>query len=118
MNQDYPVPPPELVKQWLGEQYGVATAPSEATIHVATQAARWGADQELDACCADILQILAGIYEDKVEDWNRFVELLRDGRRPTVNEQALDALLEEQGNFGNIANFQLIKGVLEKLIDD
>ena len=37
-----PVPPPELVQQWLAEQYGVATAPGEATLHVAAQAARWG----------------------------------------------------------------------------
>ena len=51
-NQKHPItPPPELVRQWLGEQYGVPTAPGEATSHVATQAARWGADQELEACC-------------------------------------------------------------------
>jgi hypothetical protein len=77
-----------------------------------------GADQELDACCADILQILAGIFEDKVEDWNHFVQLLRDGRRPPPQERALDALLEERANFDNVANFELIKSVLERLLDD
>jgi hypothetical protein len=45
-------PPPELVEQWLSEHYGaVSVAPGEATSHVATEAARWGADQELEACC-------------------------------------------------------------------
>ena len=57
-----PVPSPELVQQWLGKQYGRATVPGEATIHVATKAAQWGyqqaaerfphiANQELEACC-------------------------------------------------------------------
>jgi hypothetical protein len=38
-------PPPELVEQWINEPSGLSA------VHVATQAARWGADQELEACC-------------------------------------------------------------------
>jgi hypothetical protein len=48
-------PPPELVKQWASEFYGTTIAPGEAAIYVATQAAQWGADQELEACCEWLL---------------------------------------------------------------
>jgi len=52
-------PPPELVQQWLCshdflwgplEQRSI-TIPSNRLQHVATHAAQWGADQELEACC-------------------------------------------------------------------
>jgi hypothetical protein len=36
-------PPPELVQQWIRERDGLE--------HLATQAAQWGSDQELEACC-------------------------------------------------------------------
>ena len=50
MNDKHPItPPPELVLQWREES-------STGELHfspqyLATKAARWGADQELDACC-------------------------------------------------------------------
>ena len=44
-------PPPELVQQWMAKFYGTAVAPGEAVIDIATRAAQWGADQELEACC-------------------------------------------------------------------
>ena len=55
--QQHPITPsPELVAQWLKQFYGPTTrlgtlAPGEASLHVATAAAQWGADQELEACC-------------------------------------------------------------------
>ena len=56
MTEQHPItPPPELVKQWLAEFYGPESmpgmAPGEMVLHVAAVAARWGADQELEACC-------------------------------------------------------------------
>ena len=52
MKQLYDItPPPELVQQWASEFYGTTIAHPEAAIYVATKAARWGADQELEACC-------------------------------------------------------------------
>lgn len=50
MTQEHPItPPPELVKQWEGTAYNAAPIPY--THHIARCAARWGADQELEACC-------------------------------------------------------------------
>ena len=44
MTDQHPItPPPELVNKWIME----ATEP----FYIAAQAARWGADQELEACC-------------------------------------------------------------------
>ena len=81
-------PPPELVEKWLSEHYGaVSVAPGKATSHVATQAARWGADQELEACC--------NYFEDRLRDG--IAKDLRATRRPkppSLKEQALAALQE------------------------
>ncbi len=48
MTQEHPItPPPELVIEWWNQ----CTVTSDNLIRqFATQAARWGADQELDAC--------------------------------------------------------------------
>ena len=82
MKTDPITPPPELVEQWISEHYGaVSVAPGEATSHVATEAARWGADQELEACCEWI---------PKRTSWD--AEQLRAARRPkppSLKEQAL-----------------------------
>ena len=49
---DHPItPPPELVEQWCHEDGDeIKTSPRWYQI-VATKAARWGANQELEACC-------------------------------------------------------------------
>ena len=87
-NQKHPItPPPELVQQWLGEQYGVPTAPGEATSHVATQAARWGADQELEACC----ELVPGL--------TNYLRAARRPKPPSLKEQALKALTAINSNF-------------------
>ena len=93
MNQSYPVPPPELVEQW---RYAASNVPASLATdpggrrdyidYIATQAARWGADQELRACC-DTLQRHA--------HWDLAVFELMDDRRPkppTLKEQALEQL--------------------------
>jgi hypothetical protein len=50
MTQEHPItPPPELVREW-SQNRGYSCA-DELWDYLATQAARWGADQELEACC-------------------------------------------------------------------
>ena len=111
-------PPPELVREWLGEQYGVPTAPGEATSHVATQAARWGADQELEACCEWLGSIWPVV--------NVPIDELRAARRPkppTLKEQALRILVENGTTLdGRIElepeDIPIIRRALEALPND
>jgi hypothetical protein len=46
-------PPPELVRQWSieAEQNHQPTVAYSLVTVLATRAAQWGADQELEACC-------------------------------------------------------------------
>ena len=115
MKTEHPItPPPELVKQWLCEEYERGLTAD----HVATQAARWGADQELEACCADIHTL----YGKCRADWLR---AHRRPKPPSLKEQALQALYrfdDTQGHEGltpeQIAeDFVLIRRALEALPD-
>ena len=85
-------PPPELVGQWratpeyanLSEKLFLVTITTKKLQDIATQAAQWGADQELEACCR----------------WTAIVggaEALRATRRPQpprLKEQALAVLTQ------------------------
>ena len=77
-------PPPELVQQWDTE--GRHQDYCTVTEHIATRAAQWGADQELEACCEWF----------KKEGWNPcHPEALHAARRPkppSLKEQALETL--------------------------
>ena len=77
MTNQHPItPPPELVEQWEAE---TAHTTKDEIWHVAVQAAQWGADQGLEACC----------------EWTAIVggaDALRAARRPkppSLKEQAL-----------------------------
>jgi hypothetical protein len=80
MTDQHPItPPPELVQQWWDGTHG-AFYEFEA---VATQAARWGADQELEACCEWA----------NATGWEGAGDSLRAARRPkppSLKEQALE----------------------------
>ena len=124
MTQEHPITPStELVKQWLGTYFSttITGEVSDIELTLATQAARWGADQELEACCKDIIEIIAGVFADRViDDWDQFVELLRDGRRPqppSLKEQAFDALhgIHDQGPTPE--QVAIIRRALESLPD-
>jgi hypothetical protein len=105
MTQEHPItPPPKLLQQWWDDTHG-ALYEFEA---VTTQAARWGADQELEACC-EWLSVPCPIYGRE----------LRNARRPkppSLKEQALEALDEEHADM-RIQNYKLIRSVLESLPD-
>ena len=77
-NQHPITPPPELVQEWW-----VSTIPNQSTnvkTQLCIQAAQWGADQELEACC----ELVPGL-----------TNYLRAARRPkplSLKEQALHEL--------------------------
>ena len=109
---EHPItPPPELVAQWLKQFYGPATrlgtlAPGEASLHVAAEAARWGADQELEACCAEV-------------SWFTAVGAARRPKPPSLKEQALARLtsLEELAESMGHSPDDTIRRALEQLND-
>jgi len=93
MTDQHPItPPPELVQQWLGTYFGttVTGEVSGLELALATQAARWGADQELEACCEWFQEFY------KTESWvTHDLKHFRAARRPkppTLKEQALAEL--------------------------
>jgi len=116
--QQHPItPPPELVRKWLSEYFGhpVNGEISSSELDLATRAARWAADQELEACCH--LLRLQGF--DVVDD-------LRATRRPkplSLRQQAL-ATLEEGPDDGkellvfDTAQVNIIRRALEQLPND
>ncbi len=88
-------PPPELIEQWLKEFYGAKLQyVAEASIHLAARAAQWGADKELEACCALLNKFNDGFW----------CEELRAARRPkpaTLKKQSLKHLeaMERDGHY-------------------
>ena len=84
MIENHPItPPPELVQQWTSKA-AIENMPEQ--IYIATQAARWGADQELEACCA----AEHTVYGKGKANWLRS---LRRPKPPSLAEKALKALL-------------------------
>ena len=104
MNGLYPVPPAELVEQWVAEIWheGTPVRVAASDIHIATQAARWGADQELEAC----IDWMSARYGEE----SHAIRLLRAARRPrpaSLKEQALHALESADG-----ADFPVVATIL------
>ena len=110
MTNQHPItPPPELVQQWWEQADQYQDDPKTYFDYVATEAAQWGADCELNACC-----------ELLVQQGFDFVDDLRAARRPkppSLKEQALDELAEWE-NVMDIAPDSPIRRALEALPDD
>ena len=118
-DQNEITPPPELVDKWRNDWDRAKVKNLSTYAFIATQAARWGADRELDACCKNIFEIIAGFYAGRViEDWLEFVSLLSDGRRPTAAMQILDAFDRLQAGNGTYKDWRLVRQKLEKNCDD
>jgi hypothetical protein len=116
MTKEHPItPPPELVREWAtinGTSYEDLSALYQ---NIATQAARWGSDQELEACCEWFL--LEGWHPDHPNK-------LRAARRPkplNLKEQALQALAHlENGahcSMDTTESAHYIRRALESLHD-
>ena len=104
-------PPFELVLQWLED--GPGDGEFSISNHIATQAARWGANQELDACCDYLTRCASWEPED--------IQEMRDILHPkplSLKEQALAVLDHTQKGYG-LAEVDLdtIRRALEQLND-
>ena len=85
MTNQHPItPPPELVQQWRKSGPADAAVNNAYECHIATCAAQWGADQELEACCA--------LIEQKGFLPSSLLRAIRRPRPPSLKEQALEGL--------------------------
>jgi hypothetical protein len=111
---EHPItPPPELVAMWTGFS---ARHHSEGSVDyvldLATKAAQWGADQELEACCEYLVRCAQWEPED--------VDELRAARRPkppSLKEQALDALESVKQRTTDPNIIEPLRRALEQLDD-
>jgi len=119
-------PPPELVARWKDHWFDAKIKHINLEDYILAQAAQWGADMELEACC-DWL----GVQETRSPQWFdlrhdacALVSDLRAARRPkppSLKEQALaqlDAIqldLDSSNIYG--ANTDTIRRALEQLND-
>jgi hypothetical protein len=108
-------PPTELVEKWHDTWIDAKVKHDGLMDWISTQAAQWGADQELEACCKWLFE----------NDYDVAPVCLRADRRPkppSLKEQALEAL----GRFSTNAHttvyqmqndFDLCRRALEALDD-
>jgi hypothetical protein len=80
LNQHPITPPPELVAKWASSMCGYY------------EAAQWGADQELAACCEWIAK--ASWIDSEVSEE---LHMVRRPKPPSLKEQAIDALERVDG---------------------
>jgi hypothetical protein len=115
---DHPItPPPALVQQWSVSSPIQHSDESWAyELFIAHQAARWGSDQELEACC----EVLDCNY-----NYPEIANLIRAARRPkppSLKEQALKALkvsLTPDGQVTlDITDLNTVRRALEALPND
>lgn len=111
MNSQHPItPPPNLTDKWNNLPLN--------TEEIFVIAARWGADQELDACCEWVSMQL------HCTDQEHLVPHLRAARRPkppSLKEQALadlDALVEDLFRNGMGFGIAVIRRAVEALPND
>ena len=106
-------PPPELVEQWCYEDGDEIRTSPRWYQRVCAKAARWGADQELEACCKWVSQF---DYDDY--SYGGRLQVARRGRTtpPSLKAQALEALKHAEEGWRPVpADCEIIRRALERL---
>ena len=84
MTDQHPITPPrELVEQWEEQWCDMPVIRPSINSYMATQAAQWGADLELEACCEWLAYHAA---------WSFALRAARRPKPPSLRKQAYDAL--------------------------
>ena len=117
--QQHPITPPLELVEWLRNDAprGIRDAGITRERHLVTAAARWGADQELDACI-DVILAHPGLEHPEL-----LVEVLRAARRPkppSLAEEAQRILVENGATLdGRVEldpeDISIIRAALERL---
>ena len=111
-----PSPPPKLMQQWAAEYWNDPNEPiGNGEKHIAIQAAQWGADQELEACCEWVSPFSHDDchYEDKLR-------AARRPKAPSLKEEALsllDEFSDPEGLYLDVKSHNTIRRALEQLDD-
>lgn len=117
MNTQHPnTPPPELVQRWSVSSPIQHSDESWAyELFIAHQAARWGADQELEACCEWIDK---HIYHPGYEPASDRLRAARRPKPPSLKEQALHELADAYDRDKiDDTTYDTIRRALEQLDD-
>jgi hypothetical protein len=108
-------PPLELVQQW-GHDANLSGVPHNDEHwayeqHIATRAAQWGANQELEACCE-------WLCEDAIPNTSNRLRNARRPKPPSLKKQALSDLTHAY-NADKIddTTFENLRRALEQLDD-
>jgi hypothetical protein len=100
-------PSPELVQQWWEEVYQHKDNTTTFIDYVATEAARWGADQELEECCK-LAPDIANYFRER-----------RRPKPPSLKEQALSDLKNAyNADMIDDTTFENIRRALTQLPDN
>jgi hypothetical protein len=115
-NQHPIVPSPELIQKWCGGSVQQWWKDTNGDIHefliLATQAAQWGADQEMEAC-------IEWLFLNGYDVTSNRLRAARRPNPPSLKEQAL-ALVEqhEEGWRPSPKDWDTIRRALEALPND
>ena len=115
-------PPHKLVDAW-GDKYE-GHMPEWVLRHVAAEAAQWGADQELEACCEFFGDQYTWDQLQMCTYWKQFRDdsetLLRAARRPepTRLQKIALALLDDLSGQLDPAHESILRQALEALPND
>ena len=123
MDQQHPItPPPELVREWNEAAIGTRFPPYGYSEYIATKAARWGADQELEAYSELLLNSAPWTVDpNERPEWVQTLKRCRRPKPPSLAEQALMGLeqtvimlMPVTGRKKN-ERFDIIRRALERL---
>jgi len=106
-NQQHPIiPPAELLQLWL-EQHDYC---NKGINELLIEAARYGADQELEACCHYFAR-------DLRESLALELRAARRPKPPSLKKQALALLDKAEDPSWDINDFSIVRKALEQLDD-
>lgn len=111
MTKLHPITPsPELIEEWIELSRPTPVSYSNPNV-LATYAARWGADQELDACCEWLDNYLLAPKGAQLR-------AARRAKPPSLKEQAFEALKHAEEGWRPVpADCEIIRRALESLPD-
>lgn len=109
-------PPSELIVQWSDAIRRLSSHGDMRDLYIAAQAARWGADQELEACCAQISQCHL-VPQSNREEVAHYLQELRRPSPKSLKAQAQRAL--DNIAFGTDDNEEFFNGIrtLQEALD-